>query len=482
MWEKTTQYCIVISMAPNNSVALTNEPTPPERRKKGPRFDAQNLIQILEVSSDIICICREGIITNVNSVAINLLGNGDEIGLVGRPFVEFLASEYATAIDEFVDVLAEEDEPFPAKLIALNGTEIGVKINLFKARELDGDYAVILARDVTHQVKMSEAIHRSEARYRKLVNNALDLICTCENGKINFINEAGIAMLGIESPKDVIGKDIWEIFHPDYKEIFSENLGYLVSEEMLFPTRLVRADRTYLDVEVDVNIFDISTSNLMIEARDITEHNQAVEALYQANKTLEMRVEERTRELTEEIGLRKEVEDKLRHSASHDGLTGLPNRGLLMDRISSALARGHREDKGFALLFIDLDGFKAVNDTLGHEAGDKLLIEAADRISSHIRETDTAARIGGDEFVILLSDISGKASVQLFAEKISQYLSAPYSVGAASGKISASIGISLYPEDSTQSDALLKAADEAMYKVKKCGRNGFRFASDEGFL
>jgi diguanylate cyclase (GGDEF)-like protein/PAS domain S-box-containing protein len=469
-----------VKMTSSSSSKTIEEIPQPERRKRGPRFDVDNLVQILEMSSDIICICDGGVITNVNSVAIDLLGSGEKDGLVGRPFLEFLAAEYSSAIDNFFDALAEETEPFPAKMTALSGNEMGVKINLFKARELGGDYAIILARDVTHQVRISEAIRRSEARYRKLVNNALDLICTCEDGKINFINEAGLIMLGAQDADNFIGEDISVLFHPNYEEIFSENLDSLVEEDMLFPSRLVRVDRSYIDVEVAVTTYDISGSTLMLEARDITDHNQAVEALYQANKTLEQRVEERTRALTEEIVLRQEVEEKLRHSASHDGLTGLPNRGLLLDRIHTALALGHREDKKFALLFIDLDGFKVVNDSLGHEAGDKLLIEAASRISDHLRETDTAARIGGDEFVILLSDITDRGSVDQFAQKMVKFLSASYPVGAAKGEISGSIGIALYPDDASDCEALLKKADEAMYKVKKEGRNGFRFASDLG--
>ena len=466
-------------MMTNSSSNKTIEEAPlQERRVRGPRFDVDNLLKILEMSSDIICICDSGIITNVNSVAVDLLGDGDSDGLVGKPFLEFLAPEYSTAIDNFFDVLAEETEPFPAKMTAMNGNEMGVKISLFKARELGGDYTIILARDVTHQVRISEAIRRSEARYRKLVNNALDLICTCENGKINFINEAGLTMLGAKDAENFIGEDVSVLFHPDYEEIFTENLDSLVEEEMLFPSRLVRVGKSYVDVEVGVTTYDVSGSKLMLEARDITDHNKAVAALYQANKTLEQRVEERTRELTEEIVLRQEVEKKLRHSASHDGLTGLPNRGLLLDRIKAALALGHREEKKFALLFIDLDGFKAVNDNLGHEAGDQLLIEAASRISDHLRETDTAARIGGDEFVILLSDITDKVSVGKFAQKMVKFLSASYPVGTAKGEISGSIGIALYPDDGSDCDALLKKADEAMYKVKKGGRNGFRFISD----
>jgi|GEM_PF-4660597 len=431
------------------------------------------------MSSDIVCVCKAGTITSVNSHGVYLLGAKNEDELIGKPFSDFLANEYSAAIDDFIAILAEETEPFPAKLITLEEKEIGVKINLYVAREFGDDMAIILARDVTNQVRMSEAIQRSEARYRKLINNALDLICTCKDGTINYINEAGVAMLGRNNSDEVVGKEISELFHPDYYEIFSENLDSLVAENMMFPTRIVRADNSYIDVEVGLSTIDISGSHLMIEARDITDHNQAVEALYQVNKNLEQRVEERTRELTTEISRRQKVEEQLRHSASHDGLTGLPNRGLLMDRISTALARGHREESRYALLFIDLDGFKALNDSLGHEAGDHLLIEAAHRISNHIRETDTAARIGGDEFVILLSDISGQASVKLFAEKLTDIISDPYPVGTAKDEISASIGIAMYPEDATTSNVLLKRADEAMYKIKNSGRNGFGFASDK---
>jgi diguanylate cyclase (GGDEF)-like protein/PAS domain S-box-containing protein len=462
-----------------NNKSMTIPPSSIPNQISETRFDADHLIQILEVSSDIVCICRSGLITNVNSVAANLLGKGHKEGLIGKPFTDFLADEYSNAIEDFIDVLAEETEPFPAKLHALNGEEIGVNINLVKSKDTNDDHAVILARDVTHQVRMSEAIHRSEAQYRKLVNNALDLICTIQNGKINYINQAGATMLGVKDANEVIGKDISDLFHSDYREIFSESIDFLVAENTMLPTRLVQGDSKYLDVEVSLTVVDVTANSLMLEARDITDHNQAVEALYQANKTLEQRVEERTLELTEEISRRQDVEEQLRHSASHDVLTGLPNRGLLMERINAALARGHREKINFALLFIDLDDFKAVNDTLGHEAGDLLLIEAAKRISTHIRETDTAARIGGDEFVVLLSDISGKASVRLFAEKISEFIAAPYPVGTAKGNISGSIGISLYPDDATESDILLKMADNAMYDVKKGGGNGFRFASED---
>jgi len=459
-----------------SAISKTEHDTPQKnRRKQGPRFDIDNLINILEMSSDIICVCLDGVITNVNSVAIELLGAGSKEDMIGKHFIDFMGDDYATAIDDFIGVLAEETEPFPAKMNALDGNEIGVKMSLFKARELGGNFAIILIRDVTHQVRISEAIRRSEARFRKLVNNALDLICTCENGKINFINEAGMTMLGIQDTGKLIGKDISTLFHRDYEEIFSENIDRLVAEDMLFQARLLRDDLTYVDVEVGVTLFDVSGTQIMLEARDITGHNQAVEALYQNNKTLEQRVVERTRKLSEEIILRQEIEEKLRHAASHDILTGLPNRNLIIERINAALAIGARESKKFALLFIDLDGFKGVNDSLGHEAGDQILIKAAKRISGGLRKTDSAARIGGDEFIVLLSNIPDRTSVSRLTEKILANISAPYSSGATKGKISASIGIALYPDDGSDYDALLNKADQAMYKVKKSGRNGYSF-------
>ncbi len=181
------------------------------------------------------------------------------------------------------------------------------------------------------------------------------------------------------------------------------------------------------------------------------------------------------RRLRQEIVRRKIAEKEVRHLATHDTLTGLPNRLLLRDRIAKALDTAKRNQQKVALLFIDLDGFKAVNDSLGHDAGDELLKGVAQRIHSTLRESDTVARIGGDEFVVLLPEISHRDGAAQVAENLLQHLGEPYQL-AQEAHIGASIGIALYPDTARDADELLSVADNLMYQVKKSGKNSYAFA------
>lgn len=156
-------------------------------------------------------------------------------------------------------------------------------------------------------------------------------------------------------------------------------------------------------------------------------------------------------------------------SAHYDQLTGLPNRTLLLDRFNQAAARAARQRKQVALLFLDLDGFKSINDTLGHSEGDRLLQQVAARLAASIRTSDTACRYGGDEFVILLPELEYAESAIVAAEKIRAHLAKPHLVGRTSVNITASIGIAIYPSDGTEFDDLIKRSDAAMYCNKAVG-------------
>ena len=171
--------------------------------------------------------------------------------------------------------------------------------------------------------------------------------------------------------------------------------------------------------------------------------------------------------IREDISRHKLYEQQLQHQATHDALTGLVNRSLLHDRIDRAIHQAQRHQKIAALLLLDLDGFKKVNDTLGHVNGDKLLCDAANRLTGSVRETDTVARFGGDEFVIVLVDIHSRSGVEQIAKKIITNLNQPYNLSGHQACISASIGISLYPLDGNDSDSLIRCADVAMYQAKK---------------
>jgi len=175
--------------------------------------------------------------------------------------------------------------------------------------------------------------------------------------------------------------------------------------------------------------------------------------------------------IVEDITQRKESEELIWKQANFDPLTGLPNRRMFHDRLEQEIKKSHRGGQGMALMFLDLDHFKEINDTLGHGMGDILLKEAAMRLSRCVRESDTVARLGGDEFTVILSELEDAGSVERVAQEMLRKLSEPYSLGAELAYVSVSIGVTLYPEDASDIDTLLKNADQAMYAAKKLGRN-----------
>jgi len=174
----------------------------------------------------------------------------------------------------------------------------------------------------------------------------------------------------------------------------------------------------------------------------------------------------------------KRHEAELDRIAHYDALTGLPNRVLLHDRMQQAIAKAHRDRNLLAVCFLDVDGFKPVNDTLGHGAGDRLLIELADRFHAQLRSNDTVARLGGDEFIILLADLHDQPACNHILRRILTTVSKPFDIGGHRVSVTASIGVTLYPLRATDTDTLLRQADQAMYKSKQLGKNTFFFYDD----
>ena len=168
---------------------------------------------------------------------------------------------------------------------------------------------------------------------------------------------------------------------------------------------------------------------------------------------------------------RTEALERIHHQATHDSLTGLPNRTLFMDRLELALYMSRRRKNQMGLMFIDLDRFKYVNDTLGHAAGDQLLLEVATRLTECVRQSDTVARLGGDEFTVIMVDTSGIANPKALSKKILQRLTEPFILEGEEVQISGSIGVAIFPEDGEDAETLLRNADNAMYIAKNQGRN-----------
>lgn len=178
-----------------------------------------------------------------------------------------------------------------------------------------------------------------------------------------------------------------------------------------------------------------------------------------------------------DITLHKKAEEQLRHMANLDGLTGIPNRNLGKDRLAVAIAQARRNQSKMGVLYVDLDGFKEVNDRLGKDAGDQLLRQVAQRLVKAVRESDTVARFAGDEFTVIITDVKEPESLKKVAENVLQSLKAPIIAGGQEIQIGASIGIALWPNDGGDVNSLVGAADTAMYQVKMNGKGTYRFAA-----
>jgi diguanylate cyclase (GGDEF)-like protein/PAS domain S-box-containing protein len=179
----------------------------------------------------------------------------------------------------------------------------------------------------------------------------------------------------------------------------------------------------------------------------------------------------------EDVTAQKLSQERIEHMAHYDDLTNLPNRALFYDRLQQAFTMARRSKGGLALLFLDLDGFKQVNDSLGHHIGDLLLIAVAERLRECVRESDTVARLGGDEFTVILKETHEHDSVAKVAEKIIEVISIPYELERKRVRVGVSIGIARYSEEAGSEDELVNEADQAMYAAKSAGKNTYRFGS-----
>lgn len=298
--------------------------------------------------------------------------------------------------------------------------------------------------------QMQEAMLESEERYRRLVELSPDGITIHVEGRLVFINPAGARLLGASHADQLIGKSVFDIVHPDYREVAGSQIRQLQRKTDRVPwveEQFVRLDGTVMEVEVS-----------------------GVEFTYKGKPA----VQTIFRDITE----RKQVKQRLEHLALYDTLTGLANRTLFFDRMNQHLELAKRNDYALALLYIDLDRFKVVNDTLGHEVGDLLLQEASERMVSCIRKVDTVARMGGDEFVGICGMIVSSEDAVVIARKILSALTAPFTIEGHECTIGASIGISLYPADGGDVETLVNKADRAMYRVKESGNGGYALCGD----
>lgn len=342
--------------------------------------------------------------------------------------------------------------------IAVSAVQKGAQDYLVKGK-VDGN---LLWRSICYAVerkKSEAALLESESKYRLLAENASDVIWTADlNLKVNYISPSVAAMQGY-TPEEIVGI-------PLAKSMIAESFKKALA---LFKTGM-EAEKCGKEVDRAITMFesefirkDGSTFWAETIANFIRDSNGCITGL---------------QGVTRDISERKRLEHLLVIQATHDALTGLPNRALLIDRVSMAIARAQRNKKKLALMLLDLDRFKTVNDTLGHSVGDGLLKAVSVKLAETVRLSDTVARIGGDEFTILLPEISGSNEAAEIARRVLDIFKLPLPFDGHSISTSTSIGIAVYPEDGTSFETLLKNADIAMYRVKDGGRNNYCFYTD----
>ncbi len=299
-------------------------------------------------------------------------------------------------------------------------------------------------RDVSARFAAEAALRESELRYRLLFEQNAAGVCVTEaDGTVVDCNLTFAMMLGY-ARSALIGLNASEL--------------YVNSSDREDIVEMLRDSTTLNSVEVE------------LEKQD----GQSMWALM--NLTM---VGERIHATVVDISDRKRAEEQIEFHAYHDVLTNLPNRKLFADRLTHSLSRARRSGKPLAVMFVDLDHFKSINDTLGHEAGDELLLEMSRRLRANIRDDDTVARLGGDEFTIILAELRHPEDAVNVAEKLIQAIEQPLTIAGNSIEVSASIGIALFPDDGADAESLLRNADSAMYRAKESGRNTYQLCTDD---
>ncbi len=435
----------------------------------------------------------------------------------------------------------------------------------------------------------------------RLADSVSSLLCVCIDGQVDFINPAGLELIGVTNRREVLGRVFADFVHHDYRELYTEFCNEVSSggDDLSLPMKLVSTTGMVVEVEASFrSMADTGSQAMLIEAHDITERKRAADALRRGYEELELRVAERARELSQEISerrraeadlrltaqvmerlnegvvsldadfrvtwlnpafskitgysaeeliskippfmetmnenvemkselfqaledgkgwdgefwdvakdgrryaahisvspmtsedkkqvqqyaavlsditKRKQDEERILYQANYDDITGLPNRVLFMDRLDQAIANTIRSSRKLGLMFIDLDGFKLVNDTLGHDVGDEMLRETGTRLEECVRSGDTVARLGGDEFTVIMPNLVDARHITIVAQRVLNALSTPFHLGGQDSFISGSIGVTVFPDDGDNTKTLLKNADSAMYSAKEQGKANYQF-------
>ncbi len=401
------------------------------------RHSEREYRRLVENSPDAIAVIQDGVVVYANGATERLLRLATPDLLWGSEFESFvhpddldLWRQRETAVRQEKQIALGE-----IRLLRPGGATFEAEVAQFAIQREEGLGMQVSLRDISQRKEFERRIRESEERYKGLADVAFDGVAVHFEGVLLTANRTFESIFGHE-PGSTLGMHIQELIHPDDRELFFRELDS--GRALEFRGR--KDDGGLVSIEISSRACIYHGDPAYVSAiRDISD--------------------------------RKRQEAVILEQAHTDSLTGLPNRALLQDRMGVALEQARRRGGRAAVLFIDLDRFKIVNDSLGHGVGDLMLIEASRRIEQQVRKSDTVARLGGDEFTILLPEVADVADAAAVARKVIEAINAPFYIHDNELRVGASIGVSMFPDHASDVERLLKLADMAMYKAKDNGRN-----------
>lgn len=440
--------------------------------------------RLFETSPEAMFIDQRGKFVQVNNACVRLFKVKDAKALIGQPVIKFLHPNHheqykhqpETALEEGMARAFEEKQYLHG-----DGSVFDVEVAATAINYQGGQASEVVIRDITDRKSLervlrilaeSTALSQGDEFFQQLVRHLASalqvryaVVAECLNEKLT---EAHI--LAFWKDGDWLPGYDYEIANTPCQTLLEgkDNVCYFPdNEQAYFPTNHPLAELgavCYLGMALKEG--DKAIGHIFIM------HDQPLLNVQQAKSILSIFAARASTELT-----RKRIDDHISYIAHHDALTGLANRELLLDRIERAIAHARRHEGELAVLFLDLDRFKNINDTLGHQAGDICLKEIANRLNTILRETDTVARFDSDEFMMLMQDYVGPSYIGEVAQRILETISEPFLIEGQEISLTASLGIAIYPGDSDTTEGLIKTADVAMYRAKDIGRNNYQFYS-----
>jgi diguanylate cyclase (GGDEF)-like protein/PAS domain S-box-containing protein len=424
--------------------SVARDLTERKEAEKALRESEERYRQLVDLSPEMVAVHGDGKWLYINDAGARLLGASNSEELIGKPVMDFVHPDFREIVRSRHSQLerGESNTFLEQKLIRLDGQVVDVEVASAPLSYQGKPANQSLVRDITERKKAEKALRESEERFRSAFEDSpIGVALVDLDGQRFRVNRALCEMLGY-SEEELLCAYL-EHVHPDDRETSSEHLRRLLEKG----TGNYTLERRYLHADGRV-VWNLTSVSLIQDSRGEPSHLVC---------------------LHQDITERKELEEQLRHQAFYDSLTGLPNRALFLDRLGHALARAGREDSPVAVLLIDLDDFKAINDSLGHNAGNAVLVEVAGRFQASVRPGDTVGRIFGDEFTILLETPAGEEEACRVTERIQKGLQAPFKVDGQEVFVRASIGVALGETDEDQPNEVLRHADLAMYEAKNAG-------------